>query len=82
MRFMASTSHSIRLQALGWDERGNRSVDCWPGTAVLVTCSSRSSADANVGSVILEVVDRSRLEHVDSSLFTRFREQLLMYCEC
>lgn len=67
MSFMASMGHSIRLQALGWDERGNRSVDCWPGTAVLLTCSSKSSADARFGSVILEVVDRNRLEHVDPS---------------
>jgi len=49
---------------------------------VLVTCSSISSADARFGSVILEVVDRGRVEHVDLSHFRRFTEQLLMYCDC
>jgi hypothetical protein len=46
------------LQALGLAERGKRSVDCLPGSDVLCTCSSKSSADARLGFDILEAFDR------------------------
>jgi hypothetical protein len=46
------------LQALGLAERGNRSVDCLPGSDVLCTCSSKSSAEAKFGFDILEAFDR------------------------
>jgi hypothetical protein len=39
----------LTLQAFGLAEEGKRSVDCFPGTAVLETCSSRSSAVARLG---------------------------------
>jgi hypothetical protein len=46
------------LQALGLAERGNRSVDCLPGSEVLCTCSSKSSAEARSGFDILDAFDR------------------------
>jgi hypothetical protein len=48
----------MSLQALGLAERGNRSVDCLPGSDVLCTCSSKSSAEARLGFDILAAFGR------------------------
>jgi hypothetical protein len=45
----------LALQAFGLAERGNRSVDCFPGNAVLSTCSSKSSAVARLGLGIFRI---------------------------
>lgn len=80
MRFMDSMEPQSDVQAFGFEERGNRSMDCWPGTAVLETCSSTSSADARSGLVILEDVDRRRVGHVVAVVFRRF-PRILFICE-
>lgn len=45
----------LDLQAFGLAERGKRSVDGFPGTAVLETCSSKSSAVALFGLGIFRI---------------------------
>jgi len=47
------------LQAFGLAELGKRFVDCLPGTAVLWTCSSKSSAEARFCFDIFAAFDRS-----------------------
>jgi hypothetical protein len=46
------------LQAFGLAELGKRFVDCLPGTDVLWTCSSKSSAEARFCFDILVAFDR------------------------
>ena len=41
-------SSGVHVQALGLSEGGKCFVDCWPGNAVLSTCSSKSSAEARL----------------------------------
>lgn len=50
------------IQAFGFEDLGNRSVVCCPGTAVLATCSSKSSADARL---VLAILGRSLGSFVD-----------------
>lgn len=59
--------NEMNSQAFGLEDRGNRSVDCLPGTDVLSTCSSKSSAEATfwlaiMGRLARLLVDFGRIE--------------------
>lgn len=67
------------LQAFGRSAGGNCFVDSWPGTAVLSTCSSKSSAEATFEDDILKGLlarECLRLIRVDTRVLLQLAERI------